>query len=263
MAATQKEEKPKRLPTPKYYMRLGGVEGPRSGPRPGWFSISSFQWGMGMGVSSGGRRRRNNNDADAKPPARECSQPSVSEITISRDQDVHSSFLMARTLGRLPYPTVELEGVDPDGYLLWNTVLDEVYVSGFSASTDGGGTQESISLNFESCKISTASLHRRNIKIPSKFPSPKEEDWKAVQHVPFARTREILLHIFAYLEPHQLMNVALTCKNFLRVANTPSLNVIEKHSASYNLEDNTTRIDGDIVIADETYLVKPPTEDDN
>jgi type VI secretion system secreted protein Hcp len=116
----------------------------------GWIEISSFQFGIGRGISSptGG-------SAD-----RESSAPSVSEITISKDQDTATGPLLTAAL-QGEGVTVIVDFVKTSAgqlakymeYTLTNTLI-----SGFSTSSGGDRLSESISLNFTKVQVDPTTI---------------------------------------------------------------------------------------------------------
>src|SRR5271154_2733758 len=67
------------------YMKFGGIQGDVTATgHANWIELNSLQWGVGRGVSS-----PTGSSAD-----RESSAPSVSEVTITKDQDSASDGLL-------------------------------------------------------------------------------------------------------------------------------------------------------------------------
>ena len=102
--------------------------------------LNSFQWGAGIGVSSsrGGDRTH--------------SEPSVSEITVTKQTDKASeklfkALLMGEPVGK---GTLSFTAASKGEAVAFATlVIEEVIVSGYSMSTSGDGIpSESLSLNF-------------------------------------------------------------------------------------------------------------------
>jgi type VI secretion system secreted protein Hcp len=116
----------------------------------GWIEISSFQFGIGRGISSptGG-------SAD-----RESSAPSVSEITITKDQDTSTGPMLTAAL-QGEGVTVIIDFVKTSAgqlakymeYTLTNTLI-----SGFSTSSGGDRLSESISLNFTKVQVDPTTI---------------------------------------------------------------------------------------------------------
>ena len=105
-----------------------------------WIELKSFQWGVGRGISSptGG-------SAD-----RESSAPSISEIVGTKDQDISSVGLLTAALqgdgvkAQIDFCRTNKEQMD-----VYLTIeLENVMISGFSASSGGDRPSESLSLNF-------------------------------------------------------------------------------------------------------------------
>ncbi|MBA2920545.1 Hcp1 family type VI secretion system effector [Sphingomonas sp. MAH-20] len=103
--------------------------------------LESFQWGAGIGCSS------------ARGGDRTTSEPSVSEITASKQTDKSSELLFKALLkgdavgkGVISF-TAAIKG---ESVAYATLTLEEVIVSGFSMSSGGGDSlpTESISLNF-------------------------------------------------------------------------------------------------------------------
>lgn len=115
-----------------------------------WIEIKSFQFGMGRGIASptGG-------SAD-----RRSSAPSVSEISVSKDQDTATGPLVTAALqgGGV---TVIFEFVKTSAgqlakymkYTLTNTII-----SGWSTSSGGDRPSESISLNFTKIEVDPTTI---------------------------------------------------------------------------------------------------------
>jgi type VI secretion system secreted protein Hcp len=105
-----------------------------------WIAIDSKQWGVGRGISSptGG-------GAD-----REASAPNISEIVVTKVQDISSPHLFAEaTVGKAKPVQMHLMGTyggELKPYL--KMTLDKVLISGYSQSSGGDRPTESLSLNF-------------------------------------------------------------------------------------------------------------------
>jgi type VI secretion system secreted protein Hcp len=115
-----------------------------------WIELNSFQFGVGRGISSptGG-------SAD-----RESSAPSVSEITVSKDQDASTGPLLTAAL-QGEGVTVIIDFVKTSSgqlvkfmeYTLTNTMI-----SGWSTSSGGDRPSESISLNFTKVQVDPTTI---------------------------------------------------------------------------------------------------------
>jgi type VI protein secretion system component Hcp len=102
--------------------------------------VYSLQHGVGIGISS------------ASGGNREASQPSVSEMTLTRKTDSISPVLFGYVTRGTNLPEVELVGSLPDG-TPFEYKLTDVYISGLATSAGGNSFSESLSLNF--AKITT------------------------------------------------------------------------------------------------------------
>lgn len=107
-----------------------------------WITISSLQLGVGRAISvSGG-------GAD-----RETSNPSFSEVTLTKSTDVASAdlFMQAvcgKSLGKAEIHFVQTGGADKKQQVYMKVELTDAIVSSYSASSGGDRPSESFSLNF-------------------------------------------------------------------------------------------------------------------
>jgi type VI secretion system secreted protein Hcp len=105
-----------------------------------WIEVNSFQWGVGRGISSpvGGV-----ND-------REATAPSVSEINITKTQDIASALLLDEALeGEGQDVTIDFCKTDKGKLSVFLTyTLNNTMISGYTLSSSGDRPQESLSLNF-------------------------------------------------------------------------------------------------------------------
>ena len=123
------------------YMQYDGVDGDvtESGHTK-WIEVNSFLWGVGRGISSpvGGSEDR------------EASAPSISEVTVTKDNDVSSVKLVNEALqgeGKtVKFDFCRTEKSKLQVYL--QLTLTNTMVSGFSTSSGGDRPSESLSLNF-------------------------------------------------------------------------------------------------------------------
>ena len=103
--------------------------------------VYSLQWGAGLGVGSA---------AGGGP--RTTSQPSVSEMTVTRKTDSTSPVLVGYLTTATTLPLVTLTGHLPDG-TPFEYDLTDVIISGHSSSAGGSSYSDAVSLNFT--KITT------------------------------------------------------------------------------------------------------------
>jgi len=106
----------------------------------GWITCDSIQWGVGRAVSSSGTTSD-----------REVSNPSFSEVTLSKSTDIASCALLAqathgKSLGIASLALVNTYEGKPQCYMVVD--LHDAIVSSYSASSGGDRPSESFSLNF-------------------------------------------------------------------------------------------------------------------
>ena len=105
-----------------------------------WIELSSCQWGVGRGISTptGGNKDR------------ESSAPSVSEVSVTKNQDVSSiDMLNEAYVGEGVTVTIDFCKTDKGKLETYLTmILTETMVSGYSLSSGGDRPSESLSLNF-------------------------------------------------------------------------------------------------------------------
>jgi len=239
----------------KTYISFPGVKGPvRSSQHSGWFVCESLQWGIGVGISSPNRRKKKG-DSDATEKTeprvrqkRDSSNPSVSEVVITKSLDSGSAHLCTNIIMKREYPQVEIDSIDADGFLQLNCKLHYVMVSGYSVSAGNDGRcSESLSLNFTCAQFTSASRIRQPMKGNLvKFKEDPGKDIEAIAHLGFAKTRDLLVRVFSYLDNTDLYYASMVCKKFYFAACDPILNVLEKHTMFYDLESiEPTRFDGE------------------
>ena len=108
----------------------------------GWITINSMQFGVGRGVSSVG------GGGD-----RETSNPSFSEVTLSKSLDIASTALMmqatcGKSLGKAEIHWIQTGGAGTNGQTYLKLELTDVIVSAYSSNSGGDRPDESFSLNF-------------------------------------------------------------------------------------------------------------------
>lgn len=107
-----------------------------------WITIDSLQFGVGRAITSSG------GGTD-----RETSNPSFSEVTLSKSMDKASVDLMmqaicGKSLGEATIHFIQTGGADAKGQEYLEIKLQEAIVSSYSTSSGGERPSESISLNF-------------------------------------------------------------------------------------------------------------------
>lgn len=107
-----------------------------------WITISSMQMGVGRSITASG------GGAD-----RDTSNPSFSEITLTKTTDIASAdlFMQAvcgKSLGKAEIHFVQTGGADKKQQVFLKIELTDAIVSSFSTSSGGDRPSESFSLNF-------------------------------------------------------------------------------------------------------------------
>jgi len=130
------------------YMKFTGVDGDVTETKHNnWIELSSFQWGMGRGISS----------VVGSSADRESSAPSVSEVVISKDNDISSGKLMqAAFAGNGVTVQIDFTRTFKDSQEIYLTlILTNAIISGYSHSSSGDRPKENVSLNFTKIQYST------------------------------------------------------------------------------------------------------------
>lgn len=120
----------------------------------------SFQWGAGLGVSS------------ARGGDRTVSEPSVSEITLTKATDKSSEKFFKALLRGVPVGDTEIAftAANKGESVAYLTIkLSDVIVSGYSISHGGGSEMpsESLSLNFTKFDSSFTGRDKENAGSPT------------------------------------------------------------------------------------------------
>lgn len=125
-------------------LQLTGITGDSNiANHVGWLAVNSVQMGVGRGISSstGGSDR-------------ETSNPSFSEITLSRAVDIASTNLFAQAIyGQKIGDTCTLDFIQTGGtgaevQIYMQLILTNPIISAYSISSGGDRPSESISINF-------------------------------------------------------------------------------------------------------------------
>ena len=106
-----------------------------------WMEASSFQWGVGRGISAG----------VGGGSKREATAPNVSEITVTKTMDAISPLLLKEAVGGdAKEVKIHITQTDASGkhvayqiYILTNTLI-----GGYSISSGGDRPSESMSMSF-------------------------------------------------------------------------------------------------------------------
>jgi type VI secretion system secreted protein Hcp len=122
------------------YLKIDSIKGSTTDSKfKDQIELNSFQWGAGVGVSS------------ARGGDRTTSEPSVSEITATKQVDKSSELLFKSLLKGEPVgkALISFTSASKGESVAYATLeLEDVIISGLSMSTGGDIPSESISLNF-------------------------------------------------------------------------------------------------------------------
>jgi type VI secretion system secreted protein Hcp len=124
------------------YLKIDGINGNvTESDHKDWIELNSFQWGVGRGISS---PVGNTDD-------RESSEPSISEITVTKSMDQASNPLLGLALGVSGAKKFEIDftrTAENKTQIFLHYELENTLISGFSLSSGGDMPSESMSLNF-------------------------------------------------------------------------------------------------------------------
>lgn len=123
------------------YMKFGSLKGDATHEdHKDWLTIDSVQWGTGRSIMTLSGAAQN----------RESSEPSVSEVTISKMMDASSpSFFTEAVTGNKGVEVkINLVSTGSPGRVYATYTLYDALVSSYSMSSGGDRPAESISINF-------------------------------------------------------------------------------------------------------------------
>jgi type VI secretion system secreted protein Hcp len=134
------------------YMKFGAIDGAVTTKGfEKWIELNSLQWGVGRGIGTAARGST----------TRESSEPSISEITVTKAMDTASNKLFQdATGGHLGSDvTLKLTATTKDTVTTFLTYkLSNTGLSGYSVSCGGDAPTESLSLNFTKIMITYSGL---------------------------------------------------------------------------------------------------------
>ena len=137
------------------YMEIEGIKGDATqAQHKDWINVHSCQWGVGRGISSPVGAAQN----------REASEPSVSEIVVTKTLDSSSTLLFQEaTIGKDGKKVkIDFCRTDKEGTAYLQLVLENVLISGFSTSSGGYAPSESLSLNFTKIEVNETGPNAKN-----------------------------------------------------------------------------------------------------
>lgn len=123
------------------YMKYGSIKGDATHEEhKDWLTIDSLQWGAGRSIMTPAGSTRN----------REASEPSVSEVTVTKSMDASSPsfFTEALTGNKGTEVKINLVSTGSPGRVFATYTLSDALVSSYSMSSGGDRPSESISINF-------------------------------------------------------------------------------------------------------------------
>lgn len=135
----------------------------------GWIGVDSAQWGVGRSVSTTG----GGNDRDT-------SNPSFSEVSISKMMDMASAQLFLEAAGGKSMTKATLHwlqtgGKEADGQHYVEITLNKPIISSYSMNSGGERPSESFSISFDEFKIQYDQMDEGGTKKAGK---PKGWDLK-------------------------------------------------------------------------------------
>lgn len=134
------------------YMKYGSINGAvTTDGFKDWIELGSFQWGVGRGIGSAARGAQN----------REGSEPSLSEIIVTKMMDIASNNLFLDAVAGTMNAKVEIKFTTTtknkvETFLTYE--LTDTGLSGYSLSSGGDNPSESLSLNFTKVSITRSAI---------------------------------------------------------------------------------------------------------
>ena len=123
------------------YLKYDGIDGDATHEdHKKWITIESMQWGVGRAIAT----------ATGSTMNREASEPSVAELTVSKQMDTSSVYLFqeACTGQTGKEVKVHLVSTGSPGKTYVEYTLENSLVSGYSVSSGGDRPSESVSISF-------------------------------------------------------------------------------------------------------------------
>jgi type VI secretion system secreted protein Hcp len=123
------------------YLKYEGIDGEATHDKhPKWIDVSSLQFGVGRGISTPTGAAAN----------REASEPSISEVVVTKQLDASSTSLFTESVTGAVGKKVEIHLVNTGspGNTYVEYTLTNALISGYSLSSGGDRPTESISINF-------------------------------------------------------------------------------------------------------------------
>jgi type VI secretion system secreted protein Hcp len=137
------------------YMKYDGIDGDVTAEgHEKWIELGSFQWGVGRGISS----------PTGASADRESSAPSISEIVVTKNQDIASVKLLDEAYHgegkKVQIDFVKTDKGKLETYMYYK--LEDTMLSGYSISSGGDRPTESLSLNFTKIEYKGTQMDKAN-----------------------------------------------------------------------------------------------------
>lgn len=128
-----------------------------------WITIDSFQFGVGRAITTSGVGKD-----------RDTSNPSFSEVTLTKSMDVASVDLMmqaicGKSLGTAKLHWIQTGGTGVKGQVYLEIELADPIISSYSVSSGGDRPSESISINFNEYKMKYSTFGEGDAVVAGAF----------------------------------------------------------------------------------------------
>ncbi len=137
------------------YLKYGKLKGDATqDEHKEWVVVDSVQFGLGRGIST----------VTGAAKSREASEPSVSEITVTKSLDSasHEIFKAACSATKGEDLNIEFTATDEAGQVYLAVNCSDTLISGYSVSSGGDRPSESISFNFTKIEYKASPLGADN-----------------------------------------------------------------------------------------------------
>ena len=137
------------------YMKYDGIDGDATHEEHDkWITVESLNWGVGRAIST----------AVGSTMNREASEPSVAEVSISKQMDTSSVYLFQESCtGQVGKEVkIHLVSTGSPGQTYLEYILQDTLVSGYSVSSGGDRPSESVTLNFNKVMMKYIPLASNN-----------------------------------------------------------------------------------------------------
>ena len=147
------------------YVKFEGIDGDATHDKhKKWLDVDSLQWGVGRAIMTPTGSAMN----------REASEPSISEVTVTKSMDSSSAYLFQQACTGSAGKKVEIHlvttGSPGDIYMTYE--LSNALVSGYSVSSGGDRPSESVSFNFTKIQMKYSQFdekHKNTANHPASY----------------------------------------------------------------------------------------------